>query len=316
MKNVTLQFDLIEEVIAMELQILASWINARDLKTALCDLYAKARFDTRAFFDQHDVWQLCTALRDERADVIAPSLKGEDECMLAGYYDAIATTLSSMSNNLSPVHEACRNIDGAWDFTERFTPHFKVLTKKYPGLAHLKPRTDAEIREFSGSHLGSRSIEFPARITPDYAAIENSNHGKGMAYVILGAAYAHFMAISEKLNTLEMVDSLQGFLDVRQPGISFEPIALKPTGSRHLDTLISVCAKPSTEGEFRQAVSDAKEWKMKTPEQQAHTASELQMPSNADLDRIIADSRKSAIKAVRRHFDRPYDHSLELNSMQ
>lgn len=313
MKIVTLQLDIKEEIDAMEQQVLASWKNVRDLRPALEDLYARATHDTRAFFEDFEPSTLCHSLIEARAGVIESYFSDEDQKNLCGYYDSISNTLSQINTSLGYVLSATRNMDGPWDFSGKLTPHFKAIVKKYPSLAHATLKTDAESVEFKGSYIGAvRSFEFPERITANHVEAEMDSHGKGSAYALLGAAYAHFMGISEQLNTLRLVRDIKGLFDINEPSMKFGKIIDGSTGNKLLDTLISLGEPMHQEQDFVDAVENAKTFRAKTEEEQKAISAGY-FTSNDELDRSINESQKKALKALCRHFRTSSGHDQSIS---
>lgn len=315
MKIVTLQLNIDEEINAMEQQVLASWSNVRDIRPALTELYAKAAHDTRAFFEDFEPSMLCRSLIEARRTEIEKLFDDEDQKALCGYYDAVSSTLSQIDNRMGYVLSASRNIDGPWDFSTKLTPHFKAILKKYPSLAHASPKPDSQNVEFQGCYIGAvRSSEFPERISARHVEYEVDSHGKGSAYVLIGAAYAHFMGISEKLNTLGLMRDIQGLFDISEPEMKFAKIIDGGVGNKLLDTLISLVEPMQQEKDFVDAVESMKAFRAKTPEEQKAMANTNLFTSNAELDRIISESEKKALKAVRRYFRINPNHDSELSA--
>jgi hypothetical protein len=315
MKTVTLQLNIDDEINAMEQQVLATWSNVRDIRPALQALYAQAAHDSRAFFEDFEPSMLCRSLSEARVAEIKKLFDDEDQKDLCGYYDSVANTLRQIDNGMSYVLGASRNIDGPWDFSEKLTPHFKVILKKYPSLAHASPKLDAEHLEFQGCYIGAvRSHEFFERITPQYVEYEVDGHGKGSAYVLIGAAYAHFMGVSEKLNTLALMRDIQSLFDIAEPVMKFGKIIDGSVGNKLLDTLISLADPMPQEKEFVDEVANMKAFRTMTPQERAQMNKTDMHISNEELDRLIDEHQKDALKAVRRHFrinSKP-DHELSV----
>lgn len=314
MKTVTLQLNMDDEINAMEQQVLATWSNVRDIRPALQALYTQAAHDTRAFFEDFEPSMLCRSLSEARVAEIEKLFDDEDQKNLCGYYDSVASTLRQIDNGMSYVLSASRNLDGPWDFAEKLTVPFKALVKKHPGLAHASPKSDAENVEFQGCYIGAvRSPEFSERITSQYVGYEVDGHGKGAAYVLIGAAYAHFMGICEQINTLTLMRDIQGLFDINEPTIKFGKVIEGSVGNKMLDTLISLAEPMQEEKDFVDAVANMKAFRAMTPQEQTKKASADMHISNEELDRLINEHQKDALKAVRRHFRINSKHDQELS---
>lgn len=303
MKNVTLQLNIDDEINAMEQYVLATWSHVDDIRPALQALYTQATHDTRAFFEDFEPSMLCRSLSEARVAEIEKLFDDEDQKNLCGYYDSVASMLSQIDNGMSYVVSASRDLDGPWDFAKKLSVPFKALVKKYPGLAHASPKSDTDNVEFQGSYIGAvRSREFSERTTAQYVEYEVEGHGKGAAYVLIGAAYAHFMGICEQINTLTLMRDIQGLFDINEPAIKFGKVIEGSVGNKILDTLITLADPMKEEKDFVDAVADMKAFRAMTPQEQAKKAGADSHISNEELDRLINDNQNDALKAVRRHF--------------
>lgn len=302
MNPVDLRLNIDDEITEMEQYVAAHWDNVRNLRPALKELHQRASHDARAFFKENDAWLAINALEQKRMTVISKLLQDPEEIDFCGYYDAVFVTLKGINNNLSYMGKVGRDIDGPWDFSSRVNPHLKAIFKRFPDLAHASLKSVAGEKVFQGSHIGSiRANEFPDIVTGSGVGLEKSVYGRSAAHALLSAAYVHFLGIAEMLNTLALARDIEQFIPVSEPGLKFSPIISGQTGNKLLDAALSLCDPVPSESEFLEAVAKAKEFRKKSHEDQAKEVVDHGF-SISDLDQGIAESRRKAVKALKRCF--------------
>lgn len=314
MKEVTLSLDIDDEISLMAHHVQATWNNVRDIQAALKDLHAKASHDTRALFDQYEPSEVCHQLSQARQELVSGLFQDDDEKALCGSYDSIASVLDQTYYKLRSVREAGLGLDGPWDFASKMAPHHKAILKKYPSLAHATPKADPDEHVFQGSYIGAvRSFEFPERITPGHVEHEIDGHGKGAAYVLLSAAYAHFMGVTEQLNTKALVRDIKELFSTDMPSMTFGKVVTGAIDNKILKTLITLSAEVYTEDQFKAAVAGRKEYNLMSAEDKQKVCDENPLCSIEELDRKISEEEKKTLKALRRIFSVGRGQSADLS---
>ncbi len=314
MKEVTLQLDIDEEINQLAQHVQATWNNVKEIHSVLRELQVRAAHDTRALFDQFEPSEVCHSLSKARQELVSRLFQDEDEKALCGSYDSIASVLDQAYYKMRSVREAGLGLDGPWDFSSKMAPHHKAILKKYPSLAHATPKANPDEHVFQGSYIGAvRSFEFPERITAGHVAHEIDGHGKGAAYVLLGAAYAHFMGINEHLNTKALVRDIKELFNTDIPNMTFGKVVTGAVDNKLLQTLITLSDEVYTEDQFKAAVVSRKEFSLMSPEDRQKVCDENPLCSMEELDRQISEDEKKTLKALRRVFSTNRGHGADLS---
>jgi hypothetical protein len=241
MKELTADIDLDHEVAAVASFISLKWTSISNVQALVTDIRASAERIGRPLFDHFQLWSKARELRKERIEMLEQTLGSSRPDVSSS--DAICSLLDSVMTTSNDISDAGRHLLGAWDIIATAKALQTTLVDRYPDLASARPRGWAELEQgyidfagqeeydptqdrelFAGARVqGARSDDFPGRIALPYVLYDERCRGLNASVSLISAVLAHFLGITEFLNSVRLVRDLPLALpQVSEPVMLFE----------------------------------------------------------------------------------------------
>lgn len=304
MKNLTVNINQDEEVLHLAEFIRQKWTPIANLEALITDIRAKAWHAARAWFVEHDIFEYACELEDARVALLESSLGLEEGDVSVSLYDAVCQLLHDISRESSMLRKAALDIDGPWDFERRSKNLTSELLAKYPdleqarplgwdqlepgysdfdGMEAYNPKPDRDL--FQGVHIEHvRAVPFPGRIALPYVMYDEKCQGQKARVSLVGAVYAHFLSITEFLNTHTLKAAIaEGLPNREHPEMLFEH-GLKDVGHPLLKALAQKARPSPTKENFEAHLAS----KMKVKELTEEEREQLRQDNSQRIIEMLA----------------------------
>jgi hypothetical protein len=257
--------DVDAEIGAMARYLAPRWEGFGDVAPLLRAIYAVTLRDAPLWFDDYPLYQMAEARRRRREQLLGAHLPvpAGAEAPKPAQYDAPTQLLAYLPLKARLLQECAMAIHGEWDF-ERFTrAAYRVLAADYPALAQARPvgwealrrgyvdfagmaeysdnQQDADDAEFEGINSASAGTAgFTGRTALPYVMYDEVCQGRKAPYVLVSAAYGHFLAVIRHNNTVALLAALEALdLSDTAPQLVFD-VPAAASGNALADTLLEL----------------------------------------------------------------------------
>jgi hypothetical protein len=271
------------EINAMVEYLATRWENLPDLATMFAAIQKQVSHDARYWVD---VYPLASAFHERakrRTRFLEESTVDEDEKRYMPTYDQCTSVLRDMSTFAHRLGDIGKDIDGKWDYSARVRHLYQKILPQFPELNRSRPRgwenlekgyqEQAGIYEYSGSQQrvdedafkgadasGSGADAFPTRTALPFVMYDDRCQGRTASYVLVSAAYGHFIAIQEHVNTRRMLEEFESLpLRDTEPGPLFD-FSLESQNPL-MAALLEICRdaeRPATREDYEKALESAR----------------------------------------------------------
>jgi hypothetical protein len=277
MKNLTADINLDDEVKHLAEYIRQKWTPVADLEALFTEVRAAAEYAARTWFDSHPLWLATNELADKRTALLAAKY---GPTVYPDLYDALVTLLQHIRNDAREVSDVARSLDGQrWNFEARVKKLSINLEVRYPDLTNARPLGWAELeprwKDYAGQDeydpepdqdlfqgvrvQGSRSDYFPGRVAVPYVMHDEKNRNCKASAALVGAVFAHFLGITEFLNTHRLAqDVVVALPQLHAPDMLYERIVT--TGNPVLKVMVQSAPAAHSQAEFEEHVRQMAEF--------------------------------------------------------
>lgn len=303
----TTEISIEAEITAMVEYLSARWENLPDLTALFALIQEQVSHDARYWVN---VYPLLTAFRaraERRTLFLEENSTDEDEKRYLPTYDQCNSVLRDMTTFMDRVCNIGKDIDGKWDYSARVRHLYQKLLAQFPVIAKSRPAGWAGLKRnyeeqagitdytcsqqridedaFKGADSsGSGADAFPMRTALPLVMYEEQCQGRKASYVLVSAAYGHFLAIQQAINTRRMLEEFESMpLRDAEPGPIFDlaPMSQYPLMAALLATCLEADT-PSTRDEYEAAIASARAFrKLPQVEQDAIVARNRQRVSQS-----------------------------------
>lgn len=293
MKELTANIDLDHEVAAVASFISLKWTAIGNVQQMVAEIRRIAERYGRSLFDHHPLWCRAKELHDARRALLEQQ-SGLDARVGLEYYDAVCILLYGVKWSAEDISKAGRAMLGAWDLGTRSKKLHTALEERYPDLTHARPRGWAELENgaedfatrqeaydpqpdrdaFHGACVqGTLSAELPVRLALPEVFLHEKCQGRKASVQLVAAVLAHFMGITEFLNTVRAVEALpRAVQQLDEPFVVFERAA--STDNPFLKVAFETANPCRTPADLAQAIGNLAEYDALSDEGKARRAAE------------------------------------------
>jgi hypothetical protein len=293
MKELTADIDLDHEVAAVASFISLKWTAISNVQQFVADIRQVAERQGKSLFENHALWACAKDLLDARTKLLARK-SGFNPRVGLEYYDAVCILLDSVKSSAKEISDAGRAMLGAWDIGTQSKKLHAVLDERYPDLAEASPRgwdvfesalenvprlpkahdVQADRDAFHGACVqGVRSAEFPVRAGLPEVFRYAKCQGRKPSQQLVAAVLAHFMGITEFLNTDRLVKDLPRALpELHEPAMLFERTT--STDNPFLKVAFETAAPCRPREQLEESIAAIETFDALSPEEKAKNAAE------------------------------------------
>jgi hypothetical protein len=307
------------EIDAMVEYLSTRWESLPDLAALFTLIHKQVSHDARYWVDVYPLTSAFHERAKRRTLFLEESTVDEDERRYLPTYDQCNSLLRDMATFANRLGDIGKDIDGKWDYSARVRHLYQKLLAQFSELSHSRPigwddlekvyEEQAGIYEYTGSQQrvdedafkgadssGSGADAFPARTALPFVMYDERCQGRKAPYVLVSAAYGHFLAIQQHGNTRRMLAEFESLpLRDTEPGPLFD-FSLESQNPL-MAALLEICRDaelPSTREDYEKALESARAFQRLPQEEQ----DAIRTKNRQRISQSIGEMFRSAVPDV------------------
>ena len=302
--------DVDKEIDAMKRFVWARWSLDFDPSILFSMAYQAVKVDARFWFDPYPVSTFLNDKATSRISQLARFVAPNDVDLLRFHDQCVCLTRDAAFEALR-LERLAQNIDGKWDFSTRARAVYNKAYEVVGSLANVRPHGWDKLAEnyvdfdgmdeydqtdeakFEGANTESAGAPgFPGRIALPYVMYDDRCQGRPAPYVLVSAAYGHFLSIVKHMNTRAMLDELAAmdFRETERAPVFDLCVHFKNPLLKTMFALVRPSAEDlaALEKEYLESLEHRRAFEAKSPEEQAAIKAENQARTAAEVKAMLS----------------------------